>query len=153
MAAEVVDLSDLKPRLQKLQRLIGIDLGTKTIGLALSDVERRIASPLETIPARPYGRRGIAAAACLKRWGCGLHHQMRRLGNTKQGCKGRDRGLLTQQLTRFGPHHGHWPLRSRDALKAYRKKPIPLCRGSQLPFPHRVLRPGERRRRTARSRP
>jgi putative Holliday junction resolvase len=31
------------------ERLIGVDLGTKTIGLALSDVERRIASPLETI--------------------------------------------------------------------------------------------------------
>jgi putative holliday junction resolvase len=30
-------------------RLIGIDLGTKTVGLALSDVERRIATPLETI--------------------------------------------------------------------------------------------------------
>ena len=28
---------------------MGLDLGTKTIGLALSDVERRIASPLETI--------------------------------------------------------------------------------------------------------
>jgi putative Holliday junction resolvase len=30
-------------------RLLGVDLGTKTIGLALSDVERRIATPLETI--------------------------------------------------------------------------------------------------------
>ena len=30
-------------------RLIGIDLGTKTIGLALSDVSRTIATPLETI--------------------------------------------------------------------------------------------------------
>jgi putative holliday junction resolvase len=30
-------------------RLMGMDLGTKTIGLALSDVERRIATPLETI--------------------------------------------------------------------------------------------------------
>jgi putative Holliday junction resolvase len=49
MAAEVLELMDLKPRLQRLQRLIGIDLGTKTIGLALSDVERRLASPLETI--------------------------------------------------------------------------------------------------------
>ena len=29
--------------------LLGMDLGTKTIGLALSDVERRIATPLETI--------------------------------------------------------------------------------------------------------
>lgn len=30
-------------------RLIGIDAGTKTLGLALSDVQRMIASPLETI--------------------------------------------------------------------------------------------------------
>lgn len=30
-------------------RLIGIDAGTKTLGLALSDVTRSIASPLETI--------------------------------------------------------------------------------------------------------
>jgi putative holliday junction resolvase len=30
-------------------RLIGIDAGTKTLGLALSDVRRTIASPLETI--------------------------------------------------------------------------------------------------------
>ena len=28
---------------------MGVDLGTKTIGLALSDLERRIATPLETI--------------------------------------------------------------------------------------------------------
>ena len=28
---------------------MGLDLGTKTIGLAISDVDRRIASPLETI--------------------------------------------------------------------------------------------------------
>jgi putative holliday junction resolvase len=30
-------------------RLLGVDLGSKTIGLALSDVERRIATPFETI--------------------------------------------------------------------------------------------------------
>lgn len=30
-------------------RLIGLDLGTKTIGIALSDLTRMIASPLETI--------------------------------------------------------------------------------------------------------
>ena len=31
------------------QRLIGIDAGTKTLGLALSDVSRRVASALQTI--------------------------------------------------------------------------------------------------------
>lgn len=37
-------------------RLLGIDLGTKTIGLAISDVERMIASPLETIARVKFGQ-------------------------------------------------------------------------------------------------
>lgn len=49
MAAEVLNIVDLPPRIGARQRLIGVDLGEKTIGLALSDVERRIATPLETI--------------------------------------------------------------------------------------------------------
>jgi len=44
-------------------RLLGLDLGTKTIGLALSDVERQIATPLETIKRVKFG---IDAAALLK---------------------------------------------------------------------------------------
>ena len=35
-------------------RLIGIDVGTKTLGLALSDVTRTIASPLETIRRKKF---------------------------------------------------------------------------------------------------
>lgn len=35
-------------------RLIGIDAGTKTLGLALSDVTRTIASPLETIIRKKF---------------------------------------------------------------------------------------------------
>lgn len=45
----VLTLEDLSLRLPGKARLMGLDLGTKTIGLALSDVERRLASPLETI--------------------------------------------------------------------------------------------------------
>ncbi len=44
-----MEIIDLAPRLGPSQRLMGIDLGTKTIGLAVSDVERRLASPLLTI--------------------------------------------------------------------------------------------------------
>lgn len=44
-------------------RLLELDLGTKTIGLALSDLERRIASPLETIQRVKFG---LDAAALLK---------------------------------------------------------------------------------------
>jgi len=49
MSANLLTLDQLHARLSRHARLIGIDLGTKTIGLALSDVERRIATPLETI--------------------------------------------------------------------------------------------------------
>lgn len=49
MSEAGVAIEDLGPRLARGQRLMGIDLGTKTIGLALSDVERRLASPLETL--------------------------------------------------------------------------------------------------------
>ena len=43
------ELNEIAGRLRRFDRLMGIDLGTKTIGLALSDVERRLASPLQTI--------------------------------------------------------------------------------------------------------
>jgi putative Holliday junction resolvase len=47
--SELLALADLAARLKRDERLFGLDLGTKTIGLALSDVMRQIASPLETI--------------------------------------------------------------------------------------------------------
>ncbi|CAN5507241.1 Holliday junction resolvase RuvX [soil metagenome] len=34
--------------------VLGLDLGTKTIGIAISDITRRIASPLETIARRKF---------------------------------------------------------------------------------------------------
>ena len=52
--APLLNLDELAPRLRRGERLMGIDLGTKTIGLALSDVERRLASPLETIRRVKY---------------------------------------------------------------------------------------------------
>ena len=48
----VAFIHGLSPR----ARLMGLDLGTKTIGLALSDVERRIATPLETIKRTKFAK-------------------------------------------------------------------------------------------------
>ena len=45
----IIAIEDLATRVGGLQRLLGADLGTKTIGIAVSDVERRLASPVETI--------------------------------------------------------------------------------------------------------
>lgn len=47
-------LVDLLTGLAPSARVIGLDLGTKTIGLALSDLGRRIATPLETIRRRKF---------------------------------------------------------------------------------------------------
>ena len=45
---------DLQDALPARARLMGLDVGTKTIGLALSDTRRVIASPLETIRRRRF---------------------------------------------------------------------------------------------------
>ncbi len=52
----VVDLSNLKAQLPRGGRLLGLDVGSKTIGIALSDSALSVASPLATI------RRGKFAA-------------------------------------------------------------------------------------------
>lgn len=49
LSANIKPLEELKEGLGRNKRLIGVDLGTKTVGLALSDVSLSIASPLETI--------------------------------------------------------------------------------------------------------
>ena len=50
MPARLCEIDDLPALLAPNARLIGLDLGENTIGLALSDVNRTIASPLETLP-------------------------------------------------------------------------------------------------------
>ena len=45
----IVEPADLPACLAPRQRLLGLDLGTKTIGLAISDPGFVVASPLETI--------------------------------------------------------------------------------------------------------
>ena len=47
--ANILDVGELLARLPPKARLMGLDLGTKTIGLAISDIERSIATPFQTI--------------------------------------------------------------------------------------------------------
>jgi putative Holliday junction resolvase len=64
MTREPTDIDTLALALPPRGRLLGLDLGTKTIGLALSDVERRLATPLETIRRTKFSQ---DAEALLKR--------------------------------------------------------------------------------------
>jgi len=45
----ILPIEDLPPLLACDARLLGLDVGTKTIGLALSDVTRSVATPFDTI--------------------------------------------------------------------------------------------------------
>jgi putative holliday junction resolvase len=49
MAGMILALQDLRATVPSGRRLFGLDLGAKTIGIALSDVTWTIASPLETL--------------------------------------------------------------------------------------------------------
>ena len=51
----VLALTEAVPLLPARGALIGLDLGTKTIGVAASDPDRRLATPVETIARKRFG--------------------------------------------------------------------------------------------------
>lgn len=59
----ILDLAALNAALAPGQRLLGLDLGEKTIGLALSDTTRTVASPMQTLKRGKFS----ADAAVLER--------------------------------------------------------------------------------------
>jgi putative Holliday junction resolvase len=64
MTGSPVSPEDLAPTLPRSGALMGLDLGTKTIGVAISDLGRRIASPL-TVIARTKFTADVQALAAL----------------------------------------------------------------------------------------
>ena len=51
----VLTIEELKPALPARARLIGLDLGEKTIGIALSDTLLTVATPMETLKRGKFG--------------------------------------------------------------------------------------------------
>ena len=68
MSAAPLSLEDLAAVLPAKARLIGVDLGTKTIGLALSDVERRVATPLTTLRRKKVAGDAEALSAQVRQF-------------------------------------------------------------------------------------
>jgi putative Holliday junction resolvase len=58
----VVPLAELPARLPAGTRLLGLDLGEKTIGLAISDRDHKVASPLETLHRAKFTQDAAALA-------------------------------------------------------------------------------------------
>jgi len=65
------ELTTLRAGLSRHARLMGLDLGTHTIGLALSDVECRIATPLETLKRTKFTADAKRIGALAERHGVG----------------------------------------------------------------------------------
>ncbi len=63
MAAPGLAIADLRSNLKPRSRLLGLDVGSKTVGLALSDITYTVASPIETLRR---GKRFKDDAAKLK---------------------------------------------------------------------------------------
>ncbi|MDQ0510677.1 Holliday junction resolvase RuvX [Ancylobacter amanitiformis] len=54
MLAPILSVTEAAPLLPPRGGLIGLDLGTKTIGVASCDPERRLAAPVETITRKQF---------------------------------------------------------------------------------------------------
>ena len=61
----VLDPPQLRAALPRGQRLLGLDVGAKTIGLALSDALLMTASPLDTVRRTKFGRDADALLAIV----------------------------------------------------------------------------------------
>jgi len=64
-------IEDLPARLQPEARLLGLDVGTKTVGLALSDVTRTIATPYETLRRGKFTADAKKIAEIVEKMGVG----------------------------------------------------------------------------------
>lgn len=67
----VTDPSELQVLLKKGDRLFGLDLGEKTIGIAMSDILLTVATPLETLPRRKFTTDADALITLIKKHGVG----------------------------------------------------------------------------------
>jgi putative Holliday junction resolvase len=63
----VIEIEDLEASLLPGQTVAGLDLGTKTIGLAVSDLSRSLASPRPVIRRRKFTLDAIDLLVALKR--------------------------------------------------------------------------------------
>jgi putative Holliday junction resolvase len=62
----IVDAASLPALLRSGQRLLGLDLGEKTIGLALSDTSRTVATPFKTLKRGKFAADAAVLAALIE---------------------------------------------------------------------------------------
>ncbi|PPR60946.1 MAG: putative pre-16S rRNA nuclease [Alphaproteobacteria bacterium MarineAlpha4_Bin2] len=65
-AMAIVDITDLRAAVPPGKRLLGLDLGSKTIGLAICDAGFTVASPLTTLQRRKFTQDAIALESLIE---------------------------------------------------------------------------------------
>ena len=53
---KLIDFTELLP---PNRRLLGLDIGEKTVGLALSDISRTVATPMETLVLKKFSKTAV----------------------------------------------------------------------------------------------
>jgi putative pre-16S rRNA nuclease len=61
----IQELAEFAAIIKKHDRLLGLDLGTKTIGVAISDVMRMVASPVETLEKGKFSKDVVKLKALI----------------------------------------------------------------------------------------
>lgn len=67
----LISLSELKAALAPGMRLLGLDLGSKTIGLALSDTTLAIATPMKTLVRGKFSQNAAELEEIIEKEGVG----------------------------------------------------------------------------------
>src|SRR6202012_1763139 len=67
----IVAIGELKTVLTTNSRLLGLDLGEKTIGLALSDTMLMVATPMETLKRGKFSVDAVAIESIIQKQGVG----------------------------------------------------------------------------------
>jgi putative Holliday junction resolvase len=67
----IVEIAALKPALAPRARLLGFDLGEKTIGLALSDTMLTVATPMETLKRGKFSVDAVVIESLINTQGVG----------------------------------------------------------------------------------
>jgi putative holliday junction resolvase len=70
MAAMIASVADIAPHLPPRGALLGLDLGTKTIGVAASDPERRLATGVETVARTSFKADAVRLLALAQERRC-----------------------------------------------------------------------------------
>ncbi|MEO0683120.1 MAG: Holliday junction resolvase RuvX [Pseudomonadota bacterium] len=102
--AEILSAEALAPRLRAGDQLAGLDLGTKTIGLAVSDGMRTVATPLETVRRKKFGAdvarvKALIGERRLAGWVIGLPVSM----SGEEGPRAQSARAFARNLSRLDP--------------------------------------------------